>query len=259
VSITMFDSAFNSQFPPNPQAVAGYVDGRVGDQPNYDWIVANFPKAHHLSISVFGNDADCLDIESGAASVASASAWYSHRKAAGVARPVFYASVSLMESALIPAITAAGIPRSGFRLWSAHYGNGEHICGPATCGLLSFPADGTQWTDHAGALTCDQSLLNDDFFGGSAVTVTYSPVTVSLPVLALSPAGQPLMSDTALPHFYIRRLQLILNGIYGFYKGAIDGIYGPATAAAVKAVQHQLSLVQDGICGPKTWARVIGG
>jgi len=40
----------------------------------------------------------------------------------------------------------------------------------------------------------------------------------------------------------------------GLYTGAIDGIFGPKTTAAVKAYQKQKGLVADGIVGPKTAA-----
>jgi predicted Zn-ribbon and HTH transcriptional regulator len=34
---------------------------------------------------------------------------------------------------LMLTMNANGFERSQYRLWSAHYGAGEHICGPATC------------------------------------------------------------------------------------------------------------------------------
>jgi len=39
----------------------------------------------------------------------------------------------------------------------------------------------------------------------------------------------------------------------GLYKGGIDGLYGPLTAAAAKAVQRKAGLSVDGLIGAKTW------
>ena len=64
----MYDTAFNDQFPAGAAAYAGYVDGDIGNQPNYAYIVSAFPKAQHLSVTLSsGVNADVLDVESGAA------------------------------------------------------------------------------------------------------------------------------------------------------------------------------------------------
>lgn len=42
----------------------------------------------------------------------------------------------------------------------------------------------------------------------------------------------------------------------GIYKGSVDGIYGSATAEAVKKFQKQQGLTQDGIAGPATLKRL---
>ena len=47
--ITMFDTAFSDQFPAGAQAYAAYVDGGVGDQPNYAHIVSAFPNEERAS------------------------------------------------------------------------------------------------------------------------------------------------------------------------------------------------------------------
>jgi hypothetical protein len=174
--ITMFDTAINSQFPAGAAAYAGYVDGGVGNQPNYAFIVSTFPKAQHLSIALFAeNNADTLDVEAGASTPSDIPGWYSRQVARGIQRPVIYASASTMNSEILGVLSGAGIARSSVRLWSAHYGAGEHICGPASCGVLSVNADGTQWTDSAQGLVLDQSLLLGTFFGTD--TTAPQPVT----------------------------------------------------------------------------------
>jgi hypothetical protein len=50
---------------------------------------------------------------------------------------------------------------------------------------------------------------------------------------------------------HIRWIQQRL-GIHG-HKVTVDGQYGPKTAAAVKAFQHDAKLTTDGQVGPKTW------
>jgi peptidoglycan hydrolase-like protein with peptidoglycan-binding domain len=39
----------------------------------------------------------------------------------------------------------------------------------------------------------------------------------------------------------------------GFYQGAIDGIVGPKTRAAIKSFQDEFGLNVDGFVGPNTW------
>ena len=161
----MFDTALNDQFPAGAAAYAAYVDGGLGDQPNYAYIVSTFPEAQHLSIALFASDnADVLDVEPGAAAPSDIPGWYSRQVARGIQRPVLYASASTMNDEILPVLSQAGIARAKTRLWSAHYGLGEHICGPHSCGQLSIDADGTQWTSSAMGLVLDQSLLLDNFF-----------------------------------------------------------------------------------------------
>ena len=39
----------------------------------------------------------------------------------------------------------------------------------------------------------------------------------------------------------------------GYYGGAVDGIFGPATEGNVRRYQRNFGLAQDGIVGPLTW------
>jgi hypothetical protein len=161
----MYDTAQNSQFPAGAQAYAAYVDGSVDDQPNYAYIVTTFPNAQHLSIALFASDnADALDVEPGAASPGDVPGWYARQRQRGIGRPCVYASVSTITDSILPVLAGANIARSSVRLWSAHYGQGEHICGPASCGEAPVEVDGTQWTNTALGLNLDQSLLQANFF-----------------------------------------------------------------------------------------------
>jgi hypothetical protein len=161
-NITMYDAIDISQIPASAQAVAGYTDG---DWPTYGSLVEQFPKADHLSIAVNpAGNGDALDVEPGDAPPESAVAWYAAQRARGLARPCLYASADTMEEFAVPVIEAALIPRTAVRLWTAHYGAGEHICGPKSCGALSIDADGTQWCNDALGRPLDQSSLLGDFF-----------------------------------------------------------------------------------------------
>lgn len=55
---------------------------------------------------------------------------------------------------------------------------------------------------------------------------------------------------------YIKRLQAYLTQMT-YLDGKIDGIFGPATLEAVKTMQGDYSLVQDGIVGPKSWQKIL--
>ena len=73
----MYDTALNNQFPAGAAAYAAYVDGGVGNQPNYAYIVSAFPKAQHLAIALFASDnADALDVEPGASAPSDIPGWF---------------------------------------------------------------------------------------------------------------------------------------------------------------------------------------
>ena len=56
---------------------------------------------------------------------------------------------------------------------------------------------------------------------------------------------------------HVRAVQALLNG-YGYNSGAVDGIFGGGTAAAVKRFQMASDLAADGIVGRDTWSRLLG-
>jgi len=254
----MFDSVDVTQIPLGAEAVAGYTTGLY---PTWSSLAAKFPHAYRLSIAVnSGENADCLDIEAGDATVGDAPGWYARQRARGVARPCLYASVSTMGS-LLGVLRLAGIPRSSVRLWSAHYGDGQHVCGPGSCRMTSTAVDGSQWTDMALGRSLDESLLVDGFFGsGPSPSPSWQEAMMNaLPVLQQGDhdePGQPLD---------VHRVQLLVAGIGKWNNlGAVtqiaqDGSFGPATTTAVKRVQQYFGLTQDGVCGPMTWSALVTG
>ena len=56
----------------------------------------------------------------------------------------------------------------------------------------------------------------------------------------------------------MKRLQRLLAQ-HGFDPATIDGVYGPATLAAVKKAQEANGLRADGIAGPLTWHALLAG
>jgi hypothetical protein len=163
--ITMFDSNYPDQFPPDPQAIAGYVTVAAGQPPDFDRLRAMYPNALHLSIADFPDyNADCLDIERGAAEPADAPAWVRRRQGLGAFRPCVYASVSRMPE-VIATLRGNGITRREVRLWTAHYTTVPHLCTPACGHGFAYYADATQWRTDALGKDLDESRCLDTFFG----------------------------------------------------------------------------------------------
>lgn len=243
--LTMFDTIDEAAWPADPQAALGYVDGHVGDQPDWAYVQRRFPHAYHLSIALDpAHDADALDIETGAASPSSAVAWYERQKARGVARPCLYASASLMEATIIPVVRAARFPRESVRLWSAHYTHSAHVCGPSSCGATSIGVDGTQWTDQAMGRNLDQSLLLANFFGAPPKPAPASGW----------PAGLVLREGMTGEAVRVLQKALSDSGIRGARGITVDGTFGAQTLTAVRNFQAAKRLTVDGIAGQATRA-----
>ena len=242
--ITMYDAVDTAQIPAGAAAVAGYVNGQWVTYPE---LKARFPGAHILSIAVDADhDADALDIEQFDATPAQAAAWFERQRGRGVARPCLYASVSVMQSQVLPAVTAAGVPRSAVRLWSAHYGAGQHICGPSSCGELDVEADGTQWTSSALGRDLDESLLTADFFAAAPPVNWQEAMMRALPILKQGATGADVKTVQAL------------SGARG-HACKVDGVFGPATATAVAACQRSAGVTADSVVGPVTWTYLVTG
>jgi hypothetical protein len=81
---------------------------------------------------------------------------------------------------------------------------------------------------------------------GTTSTTQTTTTSQSPPVLAPSATLKP--GDTGTQ---VKVLQRALARL-GFFKGTVDGDYGPATQAAVNAFQTSNGLTADGVVGPAT-------
>jgi hypothetical protein len=236
-TVLMFDDVDVALLPAGYDAYAGYVDGLYA---NISQIKARFPNAEILTIAVFATDvAECLDIEPSDATNAQAPAWFRLALAHGVTKPCLYTSAGNAD-ALVSTMNKAGIARSAYRLWTAHYTNVAHLCGPSTCHECQASADATQFTSTAQGQSLDESVCAGGFF----TLLTPTPNTPPVVLMGdIDPAGEV----NGPVHYLQERLN-----VWG-YKVAEDGDFGALTKAAVIAFQAKEGLVQDAIVGPATW------
>ena len=178
----MPDSIYTVNLPAGYPAYLGYVDGIYPTMHGYissdgvhqPALPALFPAAYLIGLTVTGStlDADGIDVEPGNPSASAGVEWARRKLAAAPdSRPVIYASTlgtpGYGMHDVLAQMAAHIVPRAKVRLLSAHYGAGEHICGPHTCNLIAEPMDGTQYTDqHPGnnGTKIDMSVLLDSFF-----------------------------------------------------------------------------------------------
>lgn len=163
--LTMFDSITLDAIPLKAEAVAGYVGGLWA---TFRELAARWPNSHRLSIAVTPSEsADCLDVEKGDARPEQAPAWLKSplAKSAATTKTVLYSSRDAWPE-LIKLLEGAGIPRSGYLIWSAHYTKKPHLCGPDTCGA-TFHADATQYDNRALGRNLDVSWVRAGFFRGT--------------------------------------------------------------------------------------------
>jgi len=109
----------------------------------------------------------------------------------------------------------------------------DGIVGPATWAKL-LPNPSTEFTPPAVPETPSTN-------GDTSPAEEEESAPVALPILRQGMVGPA-----------VARVQENLQ-IRGFYEGAIDGIFGPGTEAAVMDFQANAQLAADGIVGPATW------
>jgi peptidoglycan hydrolase-like protein with peptidoglycan-binding domain len=251
MTIAMPDSITPGNMPMGYEAYLGYCDGRW---PTAARLPALFPGAKVVSLTVTGGtlDADGIDVEPGNPTAKSGADWIRRKLAADPgSRPVAYASLAspgYSMAEVIAALLNLGIPRVKYRVLTAHYTGKAHICSPSACGA-AFAADGTQWTSQFPGLNgsrIDMSLLADDFFGATAPATDWTETIMQqLPTVKQGQSGN-----------VVRTVQGLCSA--RGHATPVDGLFGTATTAAVKAVQSAAKVTVDGIVGPVTWGKLLG-
>lgn len=272
MSMFMPDSVNVADLPPGYPAYLGYTDGMFGTAAELE---RRFPAARLVLLTVNGSTmaahgARVLggdDSEPGNLTAVSAAGWALTQLQAGRKEPmVMYASVQGSPGYgmrdLVRELSAAGVTRDKVKLLTAHYGKGPHVCGPGSCGLLPYDADGTQYTNQfrtpAGAVV-DMSVLRDDFF--AAAPPAPAPTETEKLVKQLGIVRQ---GDTGEAVKTVQGALLARGfgiGPYGPARNGIDGSFGDYTRQAVVRAQKEAGFPvedQDGIVGPQTWPVLLG-
>lgn len=110
-------------------------------------------------------------------------------------------------------------------------------------GSLTVPSGGYLWVKYDDVFACDDVIAL--FPPAQEQQDDPEPVVIARRTLRLK--DKPRMEGED-----VREMQARLN-VHGVACDA-DGIFGPATDAAVRVFQRAKGLVVDGICGAKTWA-----
>lgn len=131
----MFDAVEWAKIPPNPRAVAGYLDGPRSAWPAAAWNL--YARTPHLVISVLANPrANTMDIEAGNAPVFQACAAAAARFRAGTwtvlycNRSTLPAVLAAIRGANVPLLDASHWPAPGAYLWIADPTGVPHLTVP---------------------------------------------------------------------------------------------------------------------------------
>lgn len=93
------------------------------------------------------------------------------------------------------------------------------------------------------------------FAGGLSAAAHAEAPAPSGDVIALQcgySGGHPTISQGSTGEA-VAHAQCLLRNVWGYGSVVVDGVFGPATRAAVVAHQRDCGIGDDGIVGPNTW------
>lgn len=142
-------------------------------------------------------------------------------------------------------ISGGGLQRGDILLCSSHT---AFYCGNGKIVHASIDENGQTVGktpgDQTGREICVTNYYNKPW---TAVYRLDKLISVQLPQLRRGSHGH-----------YVQAMQILLNG-WGYDCGNTDGEYGPLTDTAVRSFQSDEKIEVDGIVGPDTWCRLLGG
>lgn len=184
--------------------------------------------------------ADVADVESGAGQPSQVAGWAERTLAnfkagtrPGQRSPAVYCS----QDSVTPVVNAliAGGVTSGVGLWIANWNLSE----PASVAVViaaalggPFPLVGIQFTDTGGGGAYDTDIFALSWLSDQSGT-----------------AGDTVSEGSSGPAVLAAQQRLKVWGV----SVTPDGLFGPATLAAVEAFQTAQKLAKDGVVGPLTW------
>lgn len=121
----------------------------------------------------------------------------------------------------------------------------DGIVGPATWDRLFPPTPLNQATLPTPTATPTSQPVSFSKPTASPAPQSVKPAVADFPILKLGMTGPA-----------VTRLQERLKAV-GVFTGAIDGVFGEETQAAVKAAQKNFQLETDGVVGSATWSALM--
>lgn len=157
--------------------------------------------------------------------------------------------------------SAAGLTPDGVvgsATWSELLPTPPNEANPPTASSPSGPASSTPASGPAPTTPSASSSPTPPAGPGASTTPNTSSGSASAnrpsPPNSAS-TGQPVLRP-GMEGAAVTRLQERLKAL-GFYRGAVDGVFGSQTEQAVKQAQRHYNLEPDGIVGPATWDAIL--